>query len=676
MPSIPHVERRGAVYYWRRRLPAPLSKSLNGSHLVLSLGTKEPAVARQLAAILDGEAMAMASAAQPTGEADHRLSAGQLKGMFAQAAKEHLVRLQRVAQADRLAPDFSVEDSRQTDHNMAHVYRLLAAGGAKAAVTAVVKADLLKAGLNEQRIAIVGGMLDVMRLSLGTQAHRAKLEALLAGIGGVASPINLGLAKTTKFRAIAATLFDTRDRWDGIFADDTALLEALTRQQATVLPSMAAVPDALTSASMTVTPTCAAASVPCPPSAAADAAEPQVGDDIVSHAEGLVGGRLKNVEEKTKRQILAATRFFAKYVDEVHGVTGLRGLRQEHLAGFVHLLQTEMYVHHGKSEHDERRTIAELRAAWTTRSDDLIGIDKPTTDRWTQQLAQVLAAARSAGVKFDRELTFKGLVVSKSRPKRARDARPTMRPAECEALFRQPPFTGCADWNAVCTPGLQVFHCALYFATLLLHYGGERREEICGALVTDVIVMLGGIPHILLRDNKHRRLKNAQSERRVAIHPELIRLGFLDYIAAIKALGYELLFPDLYSPTTRSPLGDRYHDQLRPVLDRAGITAKGTGSHSARRGFGNNLKQKGVDAEKRAELLGHGGDSETTERYCDDYELQVLYDAILKLPVVTEHLQPVPLRLVPWVAAKCTAPFSQPGRMKEAKARRRSGSQT
>ena len=171
-------------------------------------------------------------------------------------------------------------------------------------------------------------------------------------------------------------------------------------------------------------------------------------------------------------------------------------------------------------------------------------------------------------------------------------------------------------------------------------------------------------------------MKNAQSERPGAIHPELIRLGFLDYVAAIKALGYELMFPDLYSPTTRSLLGDRYHDQLRPVLDRAGITAKGTGSHSARRGFGNNLKQKGVDAEKRAELLGHGGDSETTERYCDDYELQVLYDAILKLPVVTGHLQPMPLRLVPWVAAKRTAPFSHPGRTKEAKAQRRGGSQT
>ncbi len=297
-------------------------------------------------------------------------------------------------------------------------------------------------------------------------------------------------------------------------------------------------------------------------------------------------------------------------------------------------------------------------------------------ERWAGQLTQVLAAARAAGVKFERELTFKGLIVSQGRRKRARDARPTMRPEQGKALFRQPPFTGCKNCNAVCVPGEYVFHCALYYAILLFTYGGERREEICGALVTDVIAVAGTILHIEIKDNEYRRLKNSQSERPAVIHPELIRLGFLDYVAAIKALGYELLFPDLYSPTTQSPLGDRYHDQLRPVLDRAGITAKGTGSHSARRGFGNNLKQQGIGAEVRMDLLGHAGDSETTERYCDGYDLQVLYDTILKLPVVTAHLAPMPLRLVPWVAAKRTAPFSQPGRTKEAKAQRRRSKQT
>ncbi len=362
MPSIPHVERRGAVYYWRRRLPAPLSKSLNGSHLVLSLGTKEPAVARQLAAVLDGEAVAMASAAGEVDGFDHRLSAEQLRGMFAQVARTHLARLERVAQADRLAPDFTVEDSRQTDHNMAHVYRLLATGGAKAAVTGAIRAESVKAGLSEQRITIIGHMLGAMRSSLDAPTHRAKLEALLAGVGAVASPINIGLAQATKFRAMAAALSDTCDRWDGIFADDAALLEALTRQQAIVLSPAPATSPVFVPAPPASPPVSAKASVACPPAAVPAEADPEVDDDIVVHAERLVAGRMRNGGDKTGRQVLSGARLFARYLAEEHGVTGLRGLRQEHLAGFARLLQSEIYVHHGKSEHDERRSIAELRA--------------------------------------------------------------------------------------------------------------------------------------------------------------------------------------------------------------------------------------------------------------------------------------------------------------------------
>ncbi len=602
---------------------------------------------------------------------DHRLSPDQVKGLFRKVALEHLQRLERAAQFDRLQPGFTVTASRRSDVIMGHVYRLLAAGGPEVTIDDVNKAGLLEAGMSNHEIAEVAVMLDGLRRNNMVRDSRPRLEALLAGVGGTTSAINLGLAQTIKYRAMAAALFDTRHRWDGDAGDAAALLESFTRQQAVTLPAQEAGPAVAASEPSTAptpvrTEAPAVSSRPTPSETAH-----QVNDDIVAQAERLVEGRLRNVDPKTQRQVVAAARFFAKYVREVHGVDGLRGLQQNHLAGFVHLLQSEIYVHHGKSERDEGRTIAELRKEWAKKPKQFIGVDKPTADRWTQQLAQVFDGARSAGVRFDAALTFKGLVVSKARPKRARDARPTMQPVQSGALFRQPPFTGCKAWNAICEPGPCVFHGAIYFATMLIQYGGGRREEICGAMTKDVQTALGIVPHIQLVDNKYRRLKNAQSERPVIIHPELIRLGFLDYVAEVEALGYELLFPDLYSPTTQSPLGDRFHDQLRPVLDLAGITAKGTGSHSARRGFGNSLKQERVGAEERAELLGHGGKTETTERYCGGYDLQILQGAILKLPVVTGHLEPMPINLLPWIATKKTAPFSHPGRTKAAKQARR-----
>ncbi len=46
MPAIPHVVRRGAFYYWRRRLP---SESRNSATLILGLGASNPRRARFLA---------------------------------------------------------------------------------------------------------------------------------------------------------------------------------------------------------------------------------------------------------------------------------------------------------------------------------------------------------------------------------------------------------------------------------------------------------------------------------------------------------------------------------------------------------------------------------------------------------------------------------------------------
>ena len=42
--------------------------------------------------------------------------------------------------------------------------------------------------------------------------------------------------------------------------------------------------------------------------------------------------------------------------------------------------------------------------------------------------------------------------------------------------------------------------------------------------------------------SERRRIKNAQSKRKIPLHPEVIRLNFLAYVEAIKAPGYKLRF--------------------------------------------------------------------------------------------------------------------------------------
>ena len=57
--------------------------------------------------------------------------------------------------------------------------------------------------------------------------------------------------------------------------------------------------------------------------------------------------------------------------------------------------------------------------------------------------------------------------------------------------------------------------------------------------------------------NKFRQMKRTWTARQLPIHEELLRLGFLEYVEAIRALGYEPLFPDLLPTTPGSLLGDQ-----------------------------------------------------------------------------------------------------------------------
>lgn len=181
-----------------------------------------------------------------------------------------------------------------------------------------------------------------------------------------------------------------------------------------------------------------------------------------------------------------------------------------------------------------------------------------------------------------------------------------------------------------------------------------RHEAYCGLHVDDIITDNGDIPYIHIAANEFRRIKNTQSTRNLALHPELIRLGFLGYVEAIRALSYTRVFPDLYSPSTKSPLGDRLYDQLLPSFRAVGFTP-----HQVRHFFGDELKQSEVSQEFRADLLGHGGDTETTERYCNPLATQRQMPHLLKLPLVTAHLESRPIRLLPWIVARNIAPWSR-----------------
>jgi integrase len=92
-----------------------------------------------------------------------------------------------------------------------------------------------------------------------------------------------------------------------------------------------------------------------------------------------------------------------------------------------------------------------------------------------------------------------------------------------------------------------------YWLPLVGLYTGARINEVCQLNPQADIVEVDGVwcfnftPEGETDERVHRRLKNKASRRIVPIHSELVCLGFLKYVEAVKAAGAQLLFPQ-FSP--------------------------------------------------------------------------------------------------------------------------------
>ncbi len=653
MPLAQHLLRRGAVYYWRRRLPRRLAACGNRRHvLLLSLKTCSADRARRLAAHLDAAFEEIVIAMTSTSP----LSADQIDAMLRGVIAAHAAKLDRIAAIEKFGPGFDAAEAACLEVLMGWVYRLLDAQGVNARVRDEDRRAMTDAGLDASAVAAVEHNLGELRRHGLVPTPRQRLEQLVTAQAAASSQMNLASAQQIYFRGLSLALFATDLRYAGRVTDAEDIVTAALRVDRTATPASVAVPP-----TQPALPTPGiATSAP-----AAAAAQPPVEDGIVAVGEKLIAKRAKdaNWDVKGQRQARQIFDLMQRYMAEEQKVHGLASVRQHHLAAFIHFLEFEIYKHYGKSERDRTRAIAQLRKLASDKPKALQGLDGGTLNRHIGKLDQLFASARGRGIRIDPELSTIALRSRKTgnASGRARDERAKMLPAVMKAAFHAAPYLGCADWDRPYDQGSSVFHRALYWVPMLLNYTGARREEICGLGVDDVLTY-GSIPVIHIGPNEFRRIKNPQSDRLIPLHPELLRLGFLEYVAAIRALGYRRLFPDLYSPTSQSPAGDRFYDEFMPVLAWAckteGLDSKFV-LHSIRHGFNSRLKDARATVEERADLMGHGGDSETSERYADPIELERALEVIKKLPDVTAHLQPQPIQLLPWVVNHETAPFSR-----------------
>jgi integrase len=643
MTGIPHVIRRGAIYYWRRRLPPSLPPRCKAGLITLSLKTADSRLARQRAAYLTArsqqpfEKVRRGMLTETEFKAIMRLAAIEIEEVY---KKDHLEGLIAgdLPPKDMAGLVFSEHARVESEFN-----RRRASHAPLSALAGNEKAALLAMGWTEAMVRALDAKL-VLAAEFSTfDLEKPGFEAIAkkAGIERYLSEAELYQVHQAVARARAVVMKRFADGADVDTAADEAAIFAMDRG-ASLLPAS----------------TTGQAPQSQPPHPGIPPTPPRVRTPFVIIHELLLKEKQKAQDwtPKTAQQSEFILKLFFDFLSVRQKKSSVEEIEQVDLDDFDAIL-TGLNPRHGKSAADAELSgmdyVMKYSAPHSDHKDVMAGV---TLNRHWGFIEQFFARAKRRGVELNR-LDISPFYRKKS--KKPRDERATPAAATIRDFFRLPIFTGCRgpelrkekDGRPMYLPGPHVFHRAAYFAPMIAHYHGFRREEFCGLAINDIETK-GRFTIFLIRFNEFRRLKNTASERKHVLHPELVRLGFLDYVERIRKLGYDRIFPDLVAPNPQLVAGERLYDELRPAFSDTDLV-----THGFRHFFGSDLKRQSVAEEFRADLLGHAHDSETAGRYADEVWGQKQLDLLMLVENVTDHLEPQPIQLLPWVERRLPPPW-------------------
>jgi len=193
-------------------------------------------------------------------------------------------------------------------------------------------------------------------------------------------------------------------------------------------------------------------------------------------------------------------------------------------------------------------------------------------------------------------------------------------------LFGTPVWKGCKSAARRTTPGTYVLRDARFWLPLIALFSGMREEEICQLQLEDIREEVG-IWFMDVSGRPPRKLKNSAAVRRVPIHPELIRIGFLAYVDAKRSKEMSRVFPDLKPGGADGRLGHGFAKWFSRYRQEVGIFRPGLDFHSFRHTATTLMHQAGIEHAVLDHLTGHVTPGETS-RYTKGSILPQLARAI------------------------------------------------
>lgn len=178
---------------------------------------------------------------------------------------------------------------------------------------------------------------------------------------------------------------------------------------------------------------------------------------------------------------------------------------------------------------------------------------------------------------------------------------------------------------------------AAYWLPLLSLYTGARLEELGQLYSADVkrekdiwyLDITDIIEDDVLKERHPKRLKSPSARRKIPLHTQLVKAGFLDYVNAIKAQKNTRLFP-LLKMDSKGDITGNFSKWWTRYRRRIGIVSKLKTFHSFRHTFKDAMREAEIDVMVANRLMGHKDDS-MGGHYGLGHSLRVLDMAIKKI---------------------------------------------
>lgn len=571
MGTVANVVQRGRTFHFRRRVPADLRRRLGRHELVRSLGTSDVRAAKLGACQLYVAAEQLFSTLRATPMLTDDQLAHLVRDFYdTMLAGENAGRLIRGPLPE------GVREARVTQ------YATMAARGREA----------LADNRLDEAAFIAEMMLKRQGIAIGdlapADAAKAKQAMLRAGID---------LSEAMKARYEGDFNYEPRDK----------LLKATLAE-----PHPKAWP----------TPTAAAPPAPAAPpprEEVAPASAPEVPFEDRGKAFRDQQVQTKRWDNQTAAQAGATYRLFA----DACGDKPLRAYTRKDAGRFRERVE-RLPSDYGKHPRYRGLSVEAILNAYTALPEgSRVGIiTQKTIKRHFSALSTLWTAAVAEGDAG--ENIFSGHRFAATR--KPNEQRDMWEQADLARLFATPVWTGCRSATQRSTPGTLVLRDERFWLPLVAVFSGLRQEEICQLQIEDVR-QEDGTWYFDINDRPPRKLKNATAIRRVPVHSELIRLGFMQHVERLRRSRQTRVFPAFRPGGADDRLGHAFTKWFTRYRRDVGLYRPGLNFHSFRHTATTLMHQAGVAAAVIDHVTGHTTPGETA-RYTKRSTLAQLKAAV------------------------------------------------